>query len=121
MIVTDERALICDLAETYHVFDYKSLPVFLVATLSVGLREDSRIKMKMNGAKAPYDKIVLSLIADRLGAVLSAWTGSKHEQTMLTPILLGLDTQENKSDVVAFDTPEAFEEARKKILQEGGS
>ena len=36
MIFTDEEALICDLAETYQIFDYRSLPVRTVATLSAG-------------------------------------------------------------------------------------
>ncbi len=41
MISRDEDALICDLAETYQIYNYKSLPARLVATLSVGLRDDS--------------------------------------------------------------------------------
>ena len=49
MIRFDEDALICDLAETYHIYDYRSLPVKLVATLSAGLRDDSRIKLKAAG------------------------------------------------------------------------
>lgn len=121
MINTDEHALICDLAETYHVYDYRSLPAFLAATFSVGLRDDSRIKMKMNGVKASYDRLVLSLIADKLQTLISVITGNKKEPPYIIPLLLGIDTEENKSDVVAFDTPEAFEEARKKILQRGGS
>ena len=48
MIKTDEDALICDLAETYQIYDYKSLPAYMVATFSVGLRENSRIKMKLS-------------------------------------------------------------------------
>ena len=39
MIKTDEDALICDLAETYQIYDYKSLPAYMVATFSVGLRK----------------------------------------------------------------------------------
>lgn len=50
MINTDESAVICDLAETYSIFDYKSLPVLTVATFCVGLRENSRIKMKKKQA-----------------------------------------------------------------------
>lgn len=43
MILTDEDALICDLAETYHVLDYRSLPLLTAATLASGLRSDARI------------------------------------------------------------------------------
>ena len=47
MICVGEEELICDLAETYHIYDYKSLPVKLVAIFSCGLREDSRIKRRL--------------------------------------------------------------------------
>jgi len=47
MIHTDEDALICDLAETYHIFNYRELPPSLAATLSVGLKDDSRIKKEV--------------------------------------------------------------------------
>ena len=49
MIRLDRDALICDLAETYHIYDMRSLPLQTVATLSAGLRDDSRIKMKAGG------------------------------------------------------------------------
>ena len=49
MLNLDKDALLCDLAETYHIYDYKSLPCKMVATFSCGLRADSRIKMKIAG------------------------------------------------------------------------
>ena len=49
MVKTDKDAWMCDLAETYHIYDYESLPLSKVAIFSVGLRANSRIKMKMQG------------------------------------------------------------------------
>lgn len=49
MLSTDRDALMCDMAETYHVYDMRALPVKTVATLACGLREDARIKLKMAG------------------------------------------------------------------------
>jgi len=46
MIKLDENALICDFAETYHIYDYRQLPPTRVAVFACGLRDDSRIKMK---------------------------------------------------------------------------
>ena len=71
MLEADEDALICDLAETYGIFDYESLPVKLVATLAVGLRGDSRIKMKISGAVLSQRDLILSQIADY--AALNVW------------------------------------------------
>lgn len=122
MIATDEGALICDLAETYHIYDYKSLPVSMVATLSVGLREDSRIKMKINGAKVPSNTLILSIIADGVRNLMWLFSedGRKgtNRPTQLLEILYG--EAEPKSDIVTFESPEDYEEARQKILQKGG-
>ena len=71
MIRLDEDALICDFAETYHVFDIYALPATLAATLAVGLRDDSRIKMSMADRKGSVNTILLAGITDRLSILLS--------------------------------------------------
>lgn len=123
MIAADEQALICDLAETYQIYDYKSLPPSKVATFSVGLRENSRIKMKLSGAKASQDILIGSMIADRLGLMLWAMTEDGRNGTNRPPqlleIILGIQSGKN-SDNLIFDTPEAFENARKELLEKGG-
>lgn len=123
MIAADEQALICDLAETYQIYDYKSLPPSKVATFSVGLRENSRIKMKLSGAKASQDILIGSIIADRLGLMLWAMTEDGKNGTNRPPqlleIILGIQSGKN-SDNLIFDTPEAFENARKELLEKGG-
>lgn len=120
MISTDRNALICDLAETYRVYDYRSLPAQTVATFSVGLRDNSRIKMKMSGAKATQEILILSMIADRLGIL--AWMFSEDGQKgrnkppQLIEMLYGKEIKQANSDVLTFNTPEAFEKARREIL-----
>lgn len=78
MIATDKDALICDLAETYHIFNYKELPPRLLATLSVGLRDDSRIKMKLSNSKVTLDTLLLASILDNTRMLL--WAQSKDAQ-----------------------------------------
>ena len=51
--------MICDLAETYGVFDYRALPLPTVATLVSGLRENSRIHAKKHGLKAGFDTVMI--------------------------------------------------------------
>ena len=46
MMALDEDALICDFAETYHIYNIYGMPVQYIATLAIGLRDDSRIKSK---------------------------------------------------------------------------
>lgn len=83
MIATDKDALICDMAETYKVFDLWALPVPMLATLAAGLRDDSRIKIKLSGARAATDTLLLASIADALNFL--AWAKTKAAQTGQKP------------------------------------
>ena len=116
MIDLDEDALICDLAETYQIYDYRSLPVKLVATLSAGLRDDSRIKMKGANQPVPRCELLLATIADRVEAFRYGFSSDASKGTNKPPslvsALLGEDEkEENKSCVMSFATVEEFEKA----------
>lgn len=121
MIVTDEDALICDLAETYHVYDYRSLPLKTAATLSYGLRENSRIKLKINGESHQLETILLALIADRLGFL--AWTkteDAQHGRNRPESILEKLTTPaESESDCAVFDSIEDFKRKHDARMKRG--
>lgn len=121
MINVDEDALICDLAETYGIFDYESLPVQLVATLAVGLRGDSRIKMKVSGAVLSQRDLILSQIADY--TALNVWAktkDAKHGRNRPIPLreLIENANKKEENDIVGFDTPEEFERERQRIISE---
>lgn len=124
MIATDEDALICDLAETYNIYNYKSLPASLVATFAVGLRESSRTKMKKIGAKVSIETLILAIIADRVGQLIWGMSedGSKgiNRPPQILEILFGIETSSKNSDVLTFDSPESFETARLEIIGKGG-
>lgn len=124
MIKTDETALICDLAETYHVYDYRSLPLKTVAAFSVGLRENSRIKMALADVRYPFETMLLAAILD--GINLKNWLMSKDAQEgvgrpqSMVNRLLGKPEESNwekEDDTVVFDSGEAFEEMRRKLLK----
>ena len=120
MIKTDESALICDLAETYHIYDYRSLPLKMVATFSVGLRENSRIKMKMANIKYSFETLLLASILDNLNTRTwamsrEAQNGDSKQQSILNR-LLGR-TEENDSEEMEFDSGEEFEMMRNEFLQ----
>lgn len=102
MIEYDEEALICDLAETYNIYDYRSHPLSLVATLSAGLREDSRIKTKASGYKVPLKTILLAIVADRIGSI----TSGKNEMA-ITNELVNVEIKKDK--VKAFTNGTDFD------------
>lgn len=118
MMNTDKNALFCDLAETYHIYDFESLPLSKVAIFSVGLRDDSRIKMKMAGVNYSLDTVLLAAIADRLSILI--WMRTEDgEKGINKPayILDSLFGKEDEKEVVSFGSPEEFEEARRKIIE----
>ena len=64
MIALDEDALICDFAETYHIYDLYRLPADYAAILACGLREGSRIRMKQAGLRIDLKELLLARIVD---------------------------------------------------------
>lgn len=58
--------LTCDMAETYGIFDIKRVPARLLATLAVGLRDDSRVKMAKSGVLVDNTSLLLAMILDTI-------------------------------------------------------
>ena len=114
MIRLDEDALICDLAETYHVFDYRSLPIKTAATLAAGLRDNSRIRLKAAGVPVGLDSILLAQIADRVEAFRYGFTDHKgKEPESLVKILLGEDKKD--TDTRTFDSGDELKKALARV------
>jgi len=119
MIRTDEDALICDLAETYHIYDYRAFPVKLIATLAAGLRDDSRIKMRLAGCRVRPSFLLSAMTVDALNILIWQQTEDGHKgrnaPERIARILLG--EGEEKKNIAAFDSPEDFERRRKEIIE----
>lgn len=119
MLAVDRTALICDLAETYGILDYKVLPVETLAALSVGLRENSRIKMKLSGAKVQPDFLLLAAAVDRLSLLVWSKTKDAEKGRKIPKSLVEvLNGKKKESDVMAFNTAEEWERAKAKIIGE---
>ena len=119
MIRENEDALICDLAETYTIYDYRSLPARTVATLAVGLRNNSRIKMHLSGEILSFDQMIQVKIYDLLNWL--AWTKTK-KATKGQGMPERLEDKIRKkaaeeSEMVKFDSVEDFEAARNRMLE----
>lgn len=118
MIALDEQALICDLAEVYHIFDYRSLPVRLVATLSSGLGDNSRIKRKARNEEVDTDTFLRAVIADRLAQIQYMLSSGKAEPPeLITEMLLG--KKQREPELKTFSTPEEFMKAWKEKTEGG--
>ena len=114
MLANHEAELICDLAETYHVYDWRALPCRTVATLACGLREDSRAVKAITGAKHPTETMLLAAAVDRLSYLVWMQTkdGQKNKHRPKS-IVEELMKKKGVDDTVLYDSPEAFEMARR--------
>lgn len=123
MIKLDEDALVCDLAETYQIYDYSQLPLLKVAVFACGLREDSRIKQKLSKQLVSIDTMLLAGIVDRLS--LSLWIQTKDGQKGVNRPKSVVDqlTQKEKKEErehLVFSSGEEFEKYRKEFFAKIG-
>ncbi|MCY7159102.1 DUF5361 domain-containing protein [Streptococcus mitis] len=125
MINLDEDALVCDLAETYQIYDYKQLPLNQVAVFAYGLRDDSRIKQIMSDQIVSLEITLLANIVDRLS--ISLWLQTKDGQkgvnrpTSIAELLKKNHKEESdERDYLVFDSGEDFENYRKALLAKTG-
>lgn len=123
MIDLDKDALICDLAETYQVYDYKQLPLSTVAVFAYGLKDDSRIKQLLSDQIAPVERLLLASMVDRLSMLL--WIQSKDGQkgvnrpTSLTDFFIKKEKEDTR-EFMTFESPEDYEAYRKQLFSGNG-
>lgn len=113
MIAADEDALICDLAETYHILNYKALPLRLVATLAAGLPLYSRSKSGDSCRGADLRMLICARAADTLGNIEWMLSGNPDagRPASLTAALLGQAPEEASGGIEGFDSPEELMKA----------
>lgn len=119
MIAVDEDAFICDMAETYHIYDYRGVPCKTLGTLAAGLRDDSRVKMKIGGVKASVDTLLLASVLDTVHLLL--WmqtedgTKGKNRPKSIAEKFYARKEVDHSHDL----TPEEYERIRNSILKKG--
>lgn len=118
MINVDEEALICDFAETYRIYDYKSLPLRTVGTFACGLRHDSRIGMRISDSKLTTDQTLLALVADNTRAIawLNSSDGAKgiNRPKSLVEAVMG-EKKTTESVIETFDTGQDFDDEWRRL------
>ena len=117
MLSLDEDAVVCDLAETYHIFNYKGLPLNTVAVLACGLSNDSRIKRKMTNRRLTLQEALLASAVDKL--VLLLWSNTKDAQKERNRPKSILDALEHPQPKVhkTFSSADEFERKRAQLMR----
>lgn len=117
MIALDEEALICDMAETYNIYNYKSVPCRLLGTLAAGLRDSSRIKQKMAGITSDPQTVMIASILDAVNLIW--WSKTEDaEKNRNRPKLVAEHFMDQSAKPKAERlTPEEYREIRDSILK----
>ena len=87
--------------------------------MTIGLRDDSRIKMKKAGIKQPIETLLLAAAVDRLSVLV--WSKSKDAQSGTNrpaSIFAKLIGSERENNTKLYDSAEEFEKARQHIIGE---
>lgn len=113
-----EDELICDMAETYHVLNWRELPLRTAAILASGLPQDSRCRRKLSGQKLRILEYTQLAIIDELRLLVysrteDAVTGKNRPKSILKEVL----HQDEIPKTLSFRTPEEFEARRMKIIK----
>lgn len=118
MISLDEDSLICDLAETYHIYNYRALPPKLVGVLSCGLRDNSRIKMKLSSINYDLDTLLSALIADKLQVLIWQRTEDGHNGRNFPKSIYDrlVNPQLEESNNMSFSSGADFDKYRKALI-----
>lgn len=96
------------MAETYGVYDWRSLPLVTAATLVQGLGSSSRTKKAVTGIKCDDQTLLLAIIADRVGHI--AWMFSEDGQNNKNhpPSIYDALRGETETEQAGFDSAEDF-------------
>ncbi len=118
---TDEDALVCDLAETYHVLNYRELPVRTTAALAAGLPMSSRLMRKQTGAKLTLTETLLAILVDSVNTLIWQRTkGAKKGRNRPDSILEILTKRSKENETKSFASGRAFEEAWQRLQRGEG-
>lgn len=112
MMTTDGDSLACDLAETYQIYDLRQFTPRRIAVFACGLRDDSRIKLKISGQPVASDTWLLASIADSVNVLIWQLSGNEDipRPALYTEMLSGkqIISKEPDSEIVGFDSGEEF-------------
>lgn len=109
--------MICDLAETYRIYDWRQVPIKLLGIYAAGLRWDSRVMMERMGEDFSLDTLMTASIADSLRGIIYGLFSKKGSEKPNSFVEALTRKKEQKAEV-AFRSGDDFMEARARLLQE---
>lgn len=111
-----KEELICDLAETYHIYNMYDFTPEYIGILVNGLDADSRVNRKIGEQKIKSETYLLAGIFDNVNYLLYGMSDPKKRGNPPDSILKRLLSDEPREKEKVFVTPDDFRETWKKIV-----
>ena len=107
------------MAETYGIYDYRTVPPLYLAILVAGLGDRARVRLAMSGNKVGIDTLLLATIADDLNMLMWSLTKDGQKNRNRPQSIVGLLTSksETKDEPLVFVTGKDFETERQRLLR----
>lgn len=103
-----EDEMICDFAETYHIYYYKGMSPLYISVLCSGLRDDSRVKLKLAKMPINLSQMLLARMVDELAFLVWAKTKDGQKNRNRPQSVLKSLTEKKDDDVEIFHTSDDF-------------
>lgn len=116
LLARHKNAFICDLAETYQIYDWRQIPIRTLGILAAGLRYNSRVVLEESGEDYPLDTLILASIADTTRYLLYS-LGAKKGDPLPPSIVESLRNEPDEKEEQTYLTGDDFNAAREAILQ----
>lgn len=114
--------IICDFAQYYHIYDWKSIPIDTAAILACGLPAESRIVKQYTGVNVNLDTIIEALTLDSIRNLTYMLRGARGPKPESMAENLMKSRHERTSGMLdmSFDSSADFVNARNAILKKIG-
>ena len=121
MIMTDRDALLCDLAETYHIYDFNDFRPSKLAIFAAGLRDDSRIRLKMAETNYMSHTAMLAKMTDTMTLIHYYFTAKQGDPapSLVTDLMYQDRKIDKGGEYMTYSSGKAFLEAWNEEVKHG--
>lgn len=115
-----KKEIVCDLAEIYHIYEYRDFKPSYIYVLVEGLKSDSRFKMALKNQKVDDLTLLSAKAVDLLNLLVWSKTTDAEKGRNRPKSLVDLLLNDLEVEKEGFDSKEEFMKERAKFLRKEG-
>lgn len=115
-----KKEIVCDLAETYHIYNYRDFKPSYIYVLVEGLKSDSRFKMALKNQKVDDLTLLNAKAVDLLSLLVWSKTPDAQAGRNRPKSLVDILLNDSEAEKEGFDSEEEFMKEREKFLRKEG-